>query len=237
MTMKPNKNWFYALPGDRLLAEISLWSADLLAIGADMDRIDRHTDLYHLDVTDGHFSPALLLFPDLVKAIRGRTSKPLHVHLMMQDAILSEQITQFSDAGADLVSIHAENISVGSAIDKIRRLGMRAGLVLTLDTPVAHIEEHLDKVSFVTLLGTRIGVKGRGLDESALERMAAARHIIESRPHANRIVLAADGAIREHTVPDLRRAGADAVVMGSLAFAEKELDARMDWVRKMPSAP
>jgi len=232
--MKPNENWFNTLPDNRLLAEISLWSADLLAIGADMDRVDRYTDLYHLDVADGHFSPALLFFPDLVKAVRGRTSKPLHVHLMAQDDILPDQIEQFADAGADLVSIHAENAMVGRAIDKICGHGIRAGIVLTVDTPVARIEEYLDKISFVTLLGTRIGVKGQGLDGRALERMAEARRIIDSRQHTARTVLAADGAIREQTVPDLRRTGADAVVMGSLALGEKDLDARMEWIRKMP---
>lgn len=232
--MKPNENWFDALPGDRLLAEVSLWSANLLAIGADMDRIDSYADLYHLDVADGHFSPALLFFPDLVKAIRSSTSKPLHVHLMAQDDILSDQIDQFADAGADLVSIHVENATVGRAIDKICEHGMRAGIVLTVDAPVTSIVEHLNRVSFVTLLGTRIGVKGQGLDERALERMAEARQIIDSQQHTTRTVLAADGAIREHTVPGLRLAGADAVVMGSLALGEKNLDARMEWIRKMP---
>ena len=232
--MKSNENWFDTLPDNRLLAEVSLWSADLLAIGADMDRIDSYTDLYHLDVADGHFSPALLFFPDLVKAIRSRTLKPLHVHLMAQDDILFDQIEQFADAGADLVSVHVENATVGRAIDKICEHGMRAGIILTVDTPVASMEEYLDEVSFVPLLGTRIGVKGQGLDERALERMAEARQIIDSRQHTMRTVLAADGAIREHTVPGLRRAGADAVVMGSLALGEKDLDARMDWIRKMP---
>ncbi|MEE3091885.1 MAG: D-allulose-6-phosphate 3-epimerase, partial [Pseudomonadota bacterium] len=46
--------------------------------------------------------------------------------------------------------------------------------------------------------------------------------------------LAADGGIREHTVPGLRRAGADTVVMGSLAFGADDLASRMAWVHAQP---
>ena len=99
--MRPESNWIQALPRDRLLAEVSLWSADLGRMGEEICRVDGLTDLYHLDVADGHFSPDLLLFPDLVRMIRTQTSRPLHVHLMAADRILLDQIRQFSDAGAD----------------------------------------------------------------------------------------------------------------------------------------
>ena len=66
---RPHPDWFDRLPTDRLIAEFSVWSADLLRIGADLDRIHPHADLLHIDVADGHFAPAFLFFPDL--AARG----------------------------------------------------------------------------------------------------------------------------------------------------------------------
>ena len=86
----------------------------------------------------------------------------------------------------------------------------------------------------LTLLGTRIGVKGQDLD--ARGRTAAARGARADRGEApaRRIVLAADGGIREHTVPGLRKAGAETIVMGSLAFGAKDFAERMAWVRAMP---
>ena len=217
-----------ALPRDRLLAEFSLWSADLANLASEIARVDEHVDLYHIDVADGHFAPALLYFPDLVAAVRKRTAKPLHLHLMVADGILLAQIEQFADAGADLISVHAENANAASALDLIAAHGLQAGLVLQLHTPVEAARPHLDRLAMLTLLGTRIGIKGQGLDPQAESRLHEARALIGSD-----MLLAADGGIRETTVPGLRASGADTVVMGSLAFGDPDLPARMRWLRDL----
>ena len=227
--MKPPSGWLEALPADRLLAEFSLWSADLGRLADDIARIEPFVDIYHIDVADGHFSPALLYFPDLVAVVRKRTAKPLHVHLMTADAILLDQIEQFADAGADLVSIHAENANADEGLALIERRGLKAGMVLQLHTPVADAARFLDRLAMLTLLGTRIGIKGVGLDDSALARLREARRLIAARG-GHRIILASDGGNREHTVPELRRAGAETVVLGSLAFGAPDLAARIAWV-------
>src|SRR4029077_490895 len=92
---RPPADWLAALPRNRLLAEMSLWSADLGRLGDDIARVEAATDIFHIDVADGHFSPALLFFPDLVAVARRATAKPLHVHLMVADAILQGQVEQF----------------------------------------------------------------------------------------------------------------------------------------------
>ena len=223
-------SWIAQLPADRLIAEISLWSADLSRMADDMQRIEPYTDIYHIDASDGHFTPAFLMFPDQVAAIRKLTSKPLHVHLMAHESIVLSQIEQFADAGADLISVHAENANATTAIAAIKQRGLQAGLALCVETDVSLITNHLEHVSFITLLGTRIGVKGQGLDDSALHRMQQARQIINDYAASHRVILAADGGIREHTVPDLRSHGADTIVMGSLAFNEADVPSRMQWV-------
>ena len=222
-----------ALPADRLLAEFSLWSADLVRVAEDVARVDQHVDIFHADVADGHFSPAMLLFPDMIAQLRPLTQKPVHVHLMVADAALGDQIDQFAEAGADVISIHAENADLPRQLDRIRGHGVAAGLVLQLHTPVRAVAPVIDSLSMLTLLGTRMGIKGVGLDPQAEARMAEARAMIDGigREAGNqRLLLAADGGIRDHTVPGLRRAGADTIVMGSLAFGAEDLPARMRWV-------
>lgn len=221
-------DWFDRLPTDRLLAELSVWSADLVRIADDLDRVGRHADILHLDVADGHFAPALLLFPDLVAAVKRASAVPLHVHLMVADAILMAQVEQFLDAGADLISVHAENANAAEALAAIRAAGRRAGVVLKVDTPVHAAAPLVGAVDVLTLLGTAIGVKGQGLDPSAPDRLRAARPLL---PRDRRVILAADGGIREHTVPVLRIAGAETVVLGSLAFGAPDVPARMAWVK------
>lgn len=231
---RPPEDWLERLPGDRLMAEMSLWSADLGRLADDIARIEPFTDIFHIDVADGHFSPALLFFPDLVAVVRRVTAKPLHVHLMIADDALVAQVEQFADAGADLISVHAENGNAAAALDAIRGRALKSGIVLQLHSPVAAAEPFLDRIDMLTLLGTRIGVKGQGLDAEAGPRLGQACALLAKRGTSRRIVLAADGGIREHTVPGLRMAGAETIVMGSLAFGAADLAERMAWVHAMP---
>ena len=230
---RPAANWFAGLPSRRLLSEISLWSADLGRLEEDTLRIEPFTDIFHIDVADGIFSPAMLFFPDLVARLRRVTEKPMHVHLMTADAILMDQIAQFAEAGADLISVHAENQNAREALVAIRSSGLKTGLVLQLHTPVAAAEPFLETLDMLTLLGTRMGIKGVGLDVEAGNRLRSARALVAMHKPTHRIIVAADGGIRENTVPGLRAAGAETIVMGSLAFGAPDLAARMAWVHAL----
>jgi len=229
---RPEAGWMGRLPKDRLIAEFSVWSADLLRLADDMARIAPHADILHIDVADGVFAPAFLFFPDLVAAVRKVSDVPIHVHLMVDDAVVLAQVDQFAEAGADLISIHLENAAVaGPALDRIEAHGIKAGMVLRVETPVAGVAEWLPRLDMVTLLGTAIGVKGQGLNSAAPDRLREAGALIAAT--GRRIVLAADGGIRDTTVPVLRAAGAETVVLGSLAFGAADLDARMRWMRDL----
>ncbi|MBX5129644.1 ribulose-phosphate 3-epimerase [Rhizobium lentis] len=231
---KPNRKWIANLPRDRLIAEFSVWSADLVRLADDLARVEPFVDVLHIDVADGHFAPAMLFFPDLVAGVRKVSSRPIHVHLMVADNVLLPQIEQFVDAGSDLISIHVENETVAdAAIDLLDRRGVASGMVLRVETPVDRIAKYVPRLDFVTLLGTAIGVKGQGLDERAGTRLEEAGRIIAASGATHRIVLAADGGIREYTVPLLRRAGAETVVLGSLAFNAPSLEERMAWLRAL----
>ncbi|PKA45225.1 ribulose-phosphate 3-epimerase (plasmid) [Rhizobium sullae] len=230
----PSKTWIADLPTNRLIAEFSVWSADLVRLADDLARVDAHADLLHIDVADGHFAPAMLFFPDLVAAVRSISARPIHVHLMVADSIVLSQIEQFAEAGSNLISLHVENESVAeAALDLIARRGVAAGMVLKVETPVERLRKYAARLDFVTLLGTAIGVKGQGLNEKAGERLQEAQKIIAECGAAHRIVLAADGGIREYTVPLLRQSGADTVVLGSLAFNAPSLEERMAWLHAL----
>ncbi|MDB5523741.1 MAG: D-allulose-6-phosphate 3-epimerase [Rhizobium sp.] len=229
----PPAAWLQALPRDRLLGEFSLWSADLANLAGDILRVDEFVDLYHADVADGRFAPSFLFFPDQLARIRKLTQKPIHVHLMVEGDIVLSQIRQFAEAGADLISVHPENGPVtDEALALIHSLGLQAGVVLTLETPVETIRPLIDQLSFVTLLGTAIGVKGQGLSDKACPRLQEARALLDAAGRKD-IMLAADGGIRDNTVPALRNAGAETVVLGSLAFGDPDLKARMEWLRNL----
>ena len=227
-------DWINALPNNRLIGEFSVWSANLVRLADDMARIAPVADILHIDVADGHFAPALLFFPDLVAGIRKVSKLPIHVHLMCADDILISQIEQFAEAGCDLISIHVENSEVAhDAFDIIEKFNIACGMVLRVETPVEQVVPFIGRLRFLTLLGTAIGVKGQGLNDQATARLQTAKKLIAASGVKHRIVLAADGGIRENTVPLLRQAGAETVVLGSLAFGAPDLAARIAWLHAL----
>ena len=151
---------------------------------------------------------------------------------MADDGVLLSQIDQFAEAGGDLISIHLENAEVvEAALDRLQAKGVAAGMVAKVETPIADVSRFLPRLRFLTLLGTSIGVKGQRLHSAACDRLREAKRLISESRAEQRIVLAADGGIREQTVPDLRAAGAESLVVGSLAFRAPELASRMAWLR------
>lgn len=229
---RPAPDWVDRLPSTRPIAEFSVWSADLLQIGADLQRIRPYADALHIDVADGHFAPAFLFFPDLMARVRAVSDLPIHVHLMVASAILPAQIDQFADAGADLITVHAESSGLDAALERIQGHGCHAGLVLRVETPVQTLRPYLDRIRFITLLGTAIGVKGKGLHEDALDRLREVQAMLADAGRSGQVRVIADGGIRHETVPPLRAAGADGVVLGSLAFGDPDLAARMAWLAR-----
>jgi ribulose-phosphate 3-epimerase len=211
-----------------LLLDVSLWSANLVNIAADLQSVLPFADGFHLDVADGHFTPTLLFFPDLVAAIRRITTKPLHIHLMVSDP--AALVHPFIEAGADIISVHVETETASHALEKITNAGRKAGLALLLESPIHLLRDHLPNIEVIITLGTHVGIKGVDLAPQALNRLRAIRKLIGPHPHVR---LYAGGGIREHTVPRLRNAGADAIVPGSLMFNSPDRARTYEWLKSL----
>lgn len=216
---------------DRLLADVSLWSADLANLGAEIGRVDPLADSYHIDVCDAHFAPGLLFFPDLIRSLRPFTSKPFHIHLMVERP--TALIPDFLAGGANWITVHVEvgPSEADAAIEAIVRGGAAAGLALCLETPVEEAKPYLDRIDSLLLLGTALGVKGCDLAPGACSRLEQAVELRTGRSKPVRLV--ADGGIRRHTVPGLRRAGADVIVPGSLVFQSQDLAGTFQWLHAL----
>ena len=223
---------FWASWPDHLLADVSLWSADLATLGTEIKRMELHADMFHLDVADAHFVPGLLFFPDLVAALRPWTNVPFHVHLMTEHP--AQHVDAFAEVGADMITVHYENGAEASkAIEQIHRHGLAAGLALQLETPPEVIVPFLTEVQLILLMGTQLGVKGQSLDTDTYAREHTVKQIIRNAGYEGRVRLGVDGGIREQIVPSLRQAGADLVVPGSLVFKSDQLAQTFQWLHSM----
>jgi ribulose-phosphate 3-epimerase len=206
-----------------LKCSTSLWSADLGALAADMRRVEPYSERFHLDVADGHYSPTMLFFPDLVAALRSHSDRPFEMHLMAEDP--AAWIEPFAAAGADIIIFCFDAVEdPGAVLDAIKARGLQAGVSLLLEEEIALLDNYWDRLDVLTLLGTQAGIKGADMHETAPGRIRQARSEIEARGLAT--VVEADGGIRRHTVPLLAAAGADFIVPGSLMFKEDPADMR-----------
>jgi ribulose-phosphate 3-epimerase len=206
-----------------LKCSTSLWSADLTNLGADMLRVEPHSERFHIDVADGHYVPTMLFFPDLVKALRPKTKVPFEVHLMTVDPMA--WVEPFADAGADILLFCLDSArEPGRVLDAIHKNGMRAGVSLLITEGIELLEPYWDALDVVTVVGTAMGIKGASMDESVPAKIREAREIIAKRGLKTEIEV--DGGIRRNTVPRMAAAGADWIVPGSLMFGQDPAEMR-----------
>ncbi len=200
-----------------LKCSTSLWSADLGNLTADMKRVEPFSEQFHLDVADGHYTPTMLFFPDLVKTLRTHTKVPFEVHLMVTDPL--SWVEPFVDAGADSIIFCLDAAKdPGAVMRAVKSLGKRVGVSLLLDEPLDLLEPYWEQLDVLTIVGTAMGIKGASMDASAPLKIRRAREIIVQRKL--NIEVEADGGIRRETVPLLKAAGVDYIVPGSLMFKE-----------------
>src|SRR6202012_5688937 len=197
-------------------AYVSLWSADLLNLGAAVDQLGDVVDGFHLDVFDGHNVRELLFGPAHVAALRSRTAAVLDVHLNVTDP--DYWVDRFAEAGADMITVQSAPCpDVGATLARIRDHGCRASRGLELREPVSQAAPFLPELDRLLLMGTVIG--GKGYDQ-APGTAGRVRELVAARPGGPDVVV--DGGIRRHTVPGLAAAGADGGGAGSVGVGEPE---------------
>jgi ribulose-phosphate 3-epimerase len=192
----------------------SILSADFATLGAEVEAvIAAGADWIHVDVMDGHFVPNLTIGPGVVKALRARSNAFFDVHLMI--APCDPFLSAFAEAGADLISIHAEaGPHLHRSLQAIRALGKKAGVVLNPATPVANVEYVLDLVDLVLVMSVNPGFGGQAFIPSAVDKIARLKAMIGARP----IRIEVDGGINPRTAALVAAAGADTLVAGSAVF-------------------
>jgi ribulose-phosphate 3-epimerase len=194
----------------------SILSADFARLADDVQAITAAgADYVHVDVMDGHFVPNLTIGPMVVKAIRPHTHLPLDVHLMVAPA--DPWLEPFAEAGATILTVHPESgPHLHRTLQRIRALGLRAGVSLNPATPVSALAHVLDLVDLVLVMSVNPGFGGQAFIESQLEKIATLRTLIDAT--GRQIDLEVDGGIDPDTARRAIAAGADVLVAGTASF-------------------
>jgi ribulose-phosphate 3-epimerase len=195
----------------------SILSADFARLGEQVAEATKAgADYIHVDVMDGHFVPPITIGAPVVAAIKKWTSLPLDVHLMIESP--ERQISQFAEAGADIITVHIEAcLDIKKLVSAIKGLGVKAGVSLNPETPLKAITEILPSLDLVLVMTVNPGYAGQPFIESTLEKIADLRSELDKKGLAAELEV--DGGINVQTAPKVVKAGARVLVAGAAIFS------------------
>lgn len=198
----------------------SILSADFARLGEQVIAADQAgADYIHIDVMDGCFVPNITVGATVVKALRNWTKLPLDVHLMVREPL--GHIPQFIEAGADIITVHAEACGhLHRTLQRIREGNARAGVALNPATPVAFLEEVLPLIDMVVVMTVNPGFGGQPFLVEMVDKIRRARLLLDAKGHTAELEV--DGGITAVTAPQVVGAGARVLVAGAAVFAAAE---------------
>jgi ribulose-phosphate 3-epimerase len=171
----------------------------------------------HLDIMDGNFVPNITYGIPIVEAVNRATDLPLDVHMMISRP--ADFIDKFVDAGADIITIHAEAVDDPRPIlQHIRDRGAAACLAINPPTPLEAIADALPLCDQVLCMSVMPGFGGQQFNPVALAKLRTLR-----AQFGDKLLLEIDGGVNEHTIAECTRAGAHMLVVGAAIFRRDDL--------------
>ena len=194
----------------------SLLASDFSSLGSELVNICKaKADYIHFDIMDGHFVPNLTFGPNIVKSLRKYTKKTFDVHLMVEP--VDKFIKPFSQAGADIITFHPENvINVNKTIKLIRSFKKKVGLSINPNISEKTVYPFLKKINLILVMGVYPGFGGQKFIKSQITKIKKIRKKIE-KDNLN-IDLEVDGGINAKNAKEIINAGANILVAGTACF-------------------
>jgi len=198
----------------------SILSADFGHLARDVAAIcEGGCDLVHVDVMDGHFVPNLTIGPVVVEAVARAATRPLDIHLMVENNTFFVDL--FAPLNPGYISFHIEEEKhPHRLIQKIRSLGIKPAIVLNPHTPPEAIEYLLGDLDMVLLMSVNPGFGGQTFIPSVIDKAKRLKALIDR--HNPQCLIEVDGGVNDVNVRQLAEAGVDIVVAGSFVYKHPE---------------
>ena len=209
----------------------SILSADFAALGRDIAAAERGgADLIHVDVMDGHFVPNITIGPLVVQAVKRVATRPLDVHLMIEEP--DRYIEAFVTAGASMVSVHVEAVPhLHRTLWFIRSLGAQAGAVLNPSTPASALEAIAGDLDYVVVMSVNPGFGGQKFIPQSLDKIRRVQTLLSAAGSAAPIEI--DGGVDASNIEAIAAAGASIFVAGHAIFGSPDPEAAARALRAM----
>jgi ribulose-phosphate 3-epimerase len=202
----------------KVIVAPSILAADFSRLADEIHRVEAAgADWIHCDIMDGHFVDNISFGPEMVTIVRGLTSLPLDVHLMIEHA--DHYVPRFVKAGANSITVHVESEAkhdVENTLKQIRDSGCRAGLTLNPETPFDLIEPFLHKIDLLLIMTVHPGFGGQSFRADQMEKVKRARSLNRE------LDIEVDGGINADTARLSIESGANVLVAGTSIFRSKD---------------
>ncbi|WP_423215016.1 ribulose-phosphate 3-epimerase [Streptococcus equinus] len=207
----------------------SILAADYANFASELKRIEETSAEYvHIDIMDGQFVPNITFGADVVASMRKHSKLVFDCHLMVVNP--ERFVDAFAQAGADIMTIHAEStLHIHGALQRIKKAGMKAGVVINPGTPVSAIEPVLSLVDQVLIMTVNPGFGGQAFIPEMLEKVEKVAKIRDEKGYDFDIEV--DGGVDNKTIKACYQAGANVFVAGSYLFKATDLAAQVETLR------
>ncbi len=204
----------------------SILAADFGNLSRDCEIVNKsNADWFHLDVMDGLFVPNISFGMPIVSSIRKMTKKPLDVHLMIIEP--ERYIDKFVEIGSDILTVHIEATSeMDRILDRIKESSIKSGIAINPDTPINKLEDYINRVDLVCLMGVHAGFGGQKFIEKTFDRLIELKSLINSKDSS--AVIEIDGGVDNTNSKKLKSLGADILVAGSYIFKSSDINRAID---------
>ena len=214
--------------GNPVMMAPSILSADFLNLESSINLVADQCDYIHVDVMDGHFVPNLTLGAPFVKALKGRFSTPLDVHLMVSNP--EDTIDWYLDAGADIATFQLEAVThANRLVQHIRERGSMAGVAVNPATPICLLRDLVEVADLILVMSVNPGFGGQSFIESTPRRLQELHDLCNNLGCSPLVEV--DGGITAATASLVTSRGARLLVAGSAVFGKDDPLAAMEAIR------